>query len=166
MNPEIAKEAVNALTAKGYPTVGGECQRFVREVVERSGDTQAAAAMDRIRTGTAAGTLENFADTAYMVWHKPGAGNIPAAILVQAGDCLYKGEASTGGDPSGHTGIAFHNVIEADGESVLCVAENSTFHVHNPGDGAGYGSPANDARGWRTFTEWCKPHGMEGIVRL
>lgn len=163
MNALIAREAVEALTATGYPTTGGYCEKFVRLVVENSGDKAAAACMDNHASGTATETAESFGDTAYVVWDRRGENQTPLEAFIEAGDLLYKDEASSG-IPEGHTGIAFHNLI--DGEDVLCVAENSTFHIKHPGEGVGYGSPSDDARGWRTFDDFCHPAGMALVVRI
>jgi hypothetical protein len=122
-NP-IAKEAMRALTASGYPTENTWCQQFARLVVEKAlggkpmgspNPTSAAKAALRL---IGEGIAEHY---------------VPGMIL-QPGDLLYK-TIGSGGD--GHVGIYI-------GDNKI--AENSTVHWK--------ASNETDARGIRTLKQF------------
>lgn len=142
----IASKALLAMHDPSFVDDPGDCQMFVREVVERCGVATYQRVMDAKRAGTALETMNNFAGTKYDVWNKVGIGGVPGPDLLLAGAILYKGDKTSG--VNGHTGIVFHNLIN--GKIAICVAENSSYHVIHPGSGEGYGQGAG-AKGWRTL---------------
>ena len=143
---EIALKVVEALRDPSFTTQPGECQKFVREVVEQCGDAEDVAVMDAHRGATAKQTMLNFANTSFAIWSRVGVGGHPPEGVVKAGLIVYKGSATSG--PDGHTGIAFHNII--DGKSVLCIGENSSRHIRNPGIFHNQ-AQTQGAKGWIVF---------------
>ncbi len=148
----IAEKALAAFSDPAFEGQPGYCQRFVRQVVE---SLYPDASFDAYFAPSAVQSMMNFEPTRFNVWEEVGeSGQFPDDGFIQAGDILYKGTATSG--PFGHVGIAFHNTI--DGEAILCVAENSSYHM-NPdhmGDVSG-------AKGWRTAAAFGP---IEMVVRL
>ena len=148
----IAEKALSAFTDPSFTGIPGQCEKFVREVVE---SLYPSTDFDQYFGPTAVESMHNFEPTEYNVWENIGSNDdAPPDGFIQAGDLIYKGTATSG--PFGHVGIAFHNTI--DGATVLCVAENSSYHI----DPAHMGD-VSGAKGWRTLPAFGP---FEMIVRL
>lgn len=146
----IAQEAVKCLSDPSVDATPGMCQHFVRVVCERVGGL-AQRVMDEYRRETAAATMTAFEGTNWAVWDGlADYGTVPNLV---AGDILYKGRITSG--VNGHTAVVFHNLVM--GQSVLCVAENSSWQLSHP-DHAVQG-----AKGWRTLHEFGP---FELVVRI
>lgn len=109
-NKKLADAAENALTAQGFESKSGYCQKWVRQVVQSvyGGD------FDKFWTASAAETMALFKKSPYAVKVDP---TLPGGGSV-VGDILYKGTKTSG--KYGHVGI------RVAGNKV---AENSSSHV-------------------------------------
>ena len=152
----IASKALAALSDPAFDNIPGHCQMFARQVAEAVGGS-VGAAMDAHRAGSALATMQNFQPTQYNVWENIGAsGDAPDPGLLQPGDFLYKGTATSG--PYGHVGI-YIGPYKLQGQALApCVAENSSWHMqpHPAGNISG-------AKGIRTLSEFGP---FEMVVRL
>lgn len=158
---EIASVAQKAMHDPNFAHVAGECQMFARQVAEAVGG-QIGAAMDKYRTGTATGTLENFAGTPYLIW-RHGDGEMP---VIQKGDFLYKSPRTSGA--AGHVGVAGNGEQVGLSAGTLIVWENSSFHTLHS-NLPGRSGNGDGAKGWRAFPAFQggnNQSGIDGIVRL
>ena len=134
---DIAEEAVSALHDPTFVRQAGYCQMFVRQVIQIT----CGSIFDEYWRSSAADTMRAFYGSKYVVWEASGGKQIPS---LQDGDGLYKGRLTSG--PFGHVGFAVNGKHLGLPSSVVCVCENSSYHV-NPdhmGDIQG-------AKGWRSF---------------
>lgn len=127
MSNPIAEQAHKALTAPGYPTTNGLCQKFARLIVQATevghkydDDFQKSSAKEAAEAMLAAHPNFVFRFT-------PG-------MVIQPGDLLYKTVGSGG---FGHVGVYLGSNE---------VAENSTYQWNKSG--------GKDARGIRTLNEF------------
>ena len=152
----IAAKAIAALSDLNFVNIPGHCQEFARQVAEAVGGS-VGAVMDTYRTGSALATMQNFQPTQYNVWENIGAsGDAPDTGVLQPGDFLYKGSATSG--PFGHVGI-YIGPFKLQGQALApCIAENSSYHV-NP---AHMGN-VSGAKGIRTLSAFGP---FEMVVRL
>jgi len=126
MNP-IAKEALRALHAEGYPTHNHLCQQFAREIVEHAlGGRPMGSPNPNSAKDCAMRLLHNGIAFRASELHSHGG--------LQAGDLVYK-TVGSGGD--GHVGIFVGNGR---------IAENSTVHWNETNE--------TDARGIRTLAQF------------
>jgi hypothetical protein len=105
MNKKLGKQAEEALTAKGFESRSGYCQRWVRQVVQKMYGSE----FNEYFKASAYETMLAFKDSPYAV--DPEKGSV-------IGDILYKGRKTSG--KYGHVGI------RVAGNKV---AENSSAHV-------------------------------------
>ena len=159
----IAAEAVRALDDPQFVETPGCCQMYAREVAEAvGGDVESV--MDAYRTGTAAGTLDAFRGTPYLLWDRSSGHPLPE---IQEGDFLYKGPdtcrfISGAPDPDGHVGIAVNGRRIGLGGDVAAVCENSSYHAR-VGSEPGRSGRVQGAKGWRTLPAF---GDFTGLVRL
>lgn len=142
---DIADMAVAALHNRAFTATPGDCQMFVREVVQSVCDdrigTPETGLFGGIWQGSAANTMRAFRGTRYVVWELSSGKPQPP---LQDGDGLYKGRLTSGA--FGHTGIAANGRHIGLPPSVVAICENSSYHI-NPdhmGDVQG-------AKGWRSL---------------
>ena len=142
----IALAAVLALRNPSFESEPGYCERFARQVFESVYPEHAEVTVNFLASARSSATA--FIDTKYCVVDRVGGMILPTESerLVQAGDYLYKCIRTSG--VSGHVGIAFHQPT-ADGGSIICVAENSSYH-ENP-DATGN---VNGAKGYRNLDDF------------
>jgi hypothetical protein len=122
-NLVLAEEAQRALTAPGYETEPGYCQRFTRQVVQKV----YGGKFDKYFKSSAYETMLAFKDSPYAVPVERG--SLP-------GDLLYKGRKTSG--THGHVGIRILGNK---------VAENSSAHVREMGDRDARGTRSLEAFG-------------------
>lgn len=148
----IAAICVAAFRDSDFTSDPGYCQQFAREVAERTGGV-VAERMDQYRQGSALATMGAFGDSPYNIWERSSGLALPT---IQEGDFLYKGRLTSG--PFGHVGIALNGRRVGLPGSVVCVGENSSYHMDpdNMGDISG-------AKGFRTLEAFGP---FEMLVRL
>lgn len=123
-NKKLAATATEALTAKGYEKRPGWCQKWIRQVVQKTHGNK----YDKYFDDSAYLTMLNFKKSPYAV---------PAVEPTQVGDILYKGRKTSG--KHGHVGIRILGNK---------VAENSSSHVDpSAGDNDARGTRSLDAYG-------------------
>jgi cell wall-associated NlpC family hydrolase len=103
---DIAFAAEKALTAPGYETQAGYCQKWTRQVIQHLYGSR----FDQYWRASAIETMKAFKGTPYA---------LPVDTPLQKGDILYKGNRTSG--KFGHVGI-----VVSGGK----VAENSSSHIN------------------------------------
>ena len=160
--PTLARAAVAALRSGPFETQSGYCERFIRQVVE---SVYPDIAFDQTFDGSASLQMHNLSGTRYVVKEDIGRGFFADPAMMLPGDMLFKGNATSG--PSGHVGMFFHQtgLLRPDGSVsvIIAVAENSSFHIINPGAAPGIYAQTRNALGWRNLLKFGY---IEMIVRL
>lgn len=153
---DIANMAVIGLSAPWAESGPGYCQKFARQVAERVGSV-VGAAMDAHRAESAYQTMLNFRNTRFNIWERLSGEPMP---VIQEGDFLYKDNILSGA--SGHVGIAINGRLFGESGGLVCVAENSSYHISHANE-PHHNHNVSGAKGWRSLTRF---GDFSMIVRL
>lgn len=148
----LALKALEALSDSRFEQGSGFCERYARQVFEACYPARQDASKHFL--ASARTSMDAFQGTGFVFLDNVGGMTYATDVELEHGDFVYKGVRTSG--VAGHVGIVFTNIVK--GEPQLCVAENSSYHINNPGP-----QTIQGAKGWRTLEQF---GAFEMVVRF